>query len=484
MDSISKTVHYKQNILLAPDKFIHRETTEDPHQYRSEFQRDRDRIINSQVFRRLNGKTQVVLPLSNDHVRNRLTHTIEVAQIAKVVAHQLKLNQILAETIALGHDLGHTPFGHVGERTLSHIMNNCADLVECNNRLSCDAKGFKHNLQSVRVCCELEKLYPQFRGLNLTNFTLWGIRNHSGLSWINCVYYIKNRCYRRRKPAECVNKGELATSFYGIYDNQCKIPGSDNEAWSFEAFVVKIADDIAQRHHDIEDSYITGILSESEIIDEISGKYKDAMIESDEKNLNELKAERKYFLPYVAKFILNLYTRDLIDTTKEKMKEFAKDAKDEVQNQKDFVRLYPKIKKERYENVVSLSKEMKNADKEFKSFIKDAIHNSYAVQVMDGKGSFVIDRLFKAYINNPNQLRDSTIVYIFNILGEEKKHVRELSKKRIGALRNRIIPLLSESDSDKKFYSALLRAISDHIAGMTDDYALGEYSRLYEAKNV
>ena len=109
------------NILEAPERYAQRSTVETPNKYRTDFLRDRDRILYSLEFRRLNGKTQVVFPISNDHIRNRLTHTLEVSQISNVIANNLQLNESLTEAIALGHDIGHTPFGHVGERTLNFI---------------------------------------------------------------------------------------------------------------------------------------------------------------------------------------------------------------------------------------------------------------------------------------------------------------------------------------------------------------------------
>ena len=132
-----------------------------PCEVRSAFQRDRDRIIHSKSFRRLKHKTQVFLSPRGDHYRTRLTHTLEVAQVARTMARALRLNEDLAEAIALGHDLGHTPFGHIGEKTLNQLMPN----------------GFKHNLQSLRMVTRLEN---DGQGLNLTEEVQDGIRNHSG----------------------------------------------------------------------------------------------------------------------------------------------------------------------------------------------------------------------------------------------------------------------------------------------------------------
>src|SRR6202142_2057818 len=131
-----------------------RKHREPPPDWRTQYQRDRDRVIHSRAFRRLEYKTQVFLNGTGDHLRTRLTHTIEVAAIARNIASALKLNQALAETIALAHDLGHSPFGHKGEAVLARLMRGHG--------------GFEHNLQSLRIVEELEHKYPDFPGLNLS----------------------------------------------------------------------------------------------------------------------------------------------------------------------------------------------------------------------------------------------------------------------------------------------------------------------------
>ena len=137
---------------------------EPKHGLRTDFQRDRDRIIHSRAFRRLEYKTQVFLNGTGDHLRTRLTHTMEVAGISRGIARALQLNEDLAEGIALAHDLGHSPFGHAGEQMLDKLMK--------------DHGGFEHNLQSLRVVTELEEKYPDFNGLNLTWETREGLAKH------------------------------------------------------------------------------------------------------------------------------------------------------------------------------------------------------------------------------------------------------------------------------------------------------------------
>ncbi|MFT4549601.1 MAG: dGTPase, partial [Verrucomicrobiales bacterium] len=137
---------------------------EPQHPYRTSFQRDRSRVIHSRAFRRLEYKTQVFLNGTGDHLRTRLTHTIEVASISRTIACALGLNEDLAETIALAHDLGHAPFGHAGEEKLNELM--------------ADHGGFEHNLQSLRVVDLVEAVYPKFPGLNLSYEVLEGLRKH------------------------------------------------------------------------------------------------------------------------------------------------------------------------------------------------------------------------------------------------------------------------------------------------------------------
>lgn len=150
---------------------------------RNNFQKDRDRILYSKPFRRLSGKTQVFFAETDDHIRNRLTHTLEVNQIANTIANHLKLNETLTEAIALGHDLGHTPFGHVGEKTLNSIMNGKVQNV--NNKIGIKKikngyAGFKHNLQGVRILKDLSRNYTTGEyGLDISDKTLYGIANHS-----------------------------------------------------------------------------------------------------------------------------------------------------------------------------------------------------------------------------------------------------------------------------------------------------------------
>ncbi|WP_127143489.1 deoxyguanosinetriphosphate triphosphohydrolase [Pelagibacterium montanilacus] len=216
-----------------------RRTTPDPSPTRSEFQRDRDRIIHSTAFRRLQHKTQVFLHHEGQHFRTRLTHTLEVSQIARSIARALSLNEDLAEAVALAHDLGHTPFGHAGERVLDRLMAEWG--------------GFDHNVQALRVVTLLENRYAEHDGLDLTWETLEGILKHNGplLDGLG-------------RPA-----GRYAQS--GLPPGVGTIPVPRDLRLEthagLEAQIAAIADDIAYNAHDIDDAVRAGLLEIPDLLD-------------------------------------------------------------------------------------------------------------------------------------------------------------------------------------------------------------------------
>jgi dGTPase len=204
---------------------------EPPSPSRTEFQRDRDRIIHSTAFRRLKHKTQVFVEHEGDHYRTRLTHTLEVAQIARSIARALGLDEDLAETLALAHDLGHTPFGHAGERALDRKLAAFG--------------GFDHNAQSLRIVTELERRYAAFDGLNLTFETLEGLVKHNG-------------------PLAGEGKPPVHAS---IAAHDLMQPLDLWSEASAEAQAAAIADDIAYNAHDVDDGLRSGILSLADLRD-------------------------------------------------------------------------------------------------------------------------------------------------------------------------------------------------------------------------
>ena len=197
--------------------------------YRTPFQRDRDRIIHSASFRRLKHKTQVFVNTEGDHYRTRITHSIEVAQIARSIARYLCLNEDLAETLSLAHDLGHTPFGHAGEDALNECMEEYG--------------GFDHNLQTLRVVMFLENKYLKFSGLNLSIETLEGLLKHNG-------------------PVDDL---DLVNNLIGIKKFKDKI--NFNTYPSLEAQISAISDDIAYNNHDIQDGINANLFKLEELVE-------------------------------------------------------------------------------------------------------------------------------------------------------------------------------------------------------------------------
>ncbi len=234
---------------------------ESEHPYRTCFQRDRDRIIHSTAFRRLEYKTQVFVNHEGDHFRTRLTHTIEVAQISRSIARSLRLNEDLAEAVALAHDLGHTPFGHAGEDVLSELMKNQG--------------GFEHNRQSLRVVDRLEEKYPEFPGLNLTFEVREGI--------------IKHESKYDRPPAEEFNPKEKPV---------------------LEAQLVNLADEIAYNCHDVDDGLYSGILNEK-LLSEIE-IWNQLHKKCTEKYSNLTSSQIRH---YIVRQMINREVSDLLETT-------------------------------------------------------------------------------------------------------------------------------------------------------------------------
>jgi dGTPase len=475
--------------LHVPEKFKKRFNEEEfsTSPYRDDFDRDRDRILYSRAFRRLKGKTQVFQAIGEDHLRTRLTHTLEVSQIARTISKNLKLNETLTEAIALGHDLGHTPFGHVGERTLNQIMNNCVKLGDFQDDMNQNQKGFKHNWQSLRVVYDLERNYDLV-GLNLTNFTLWGIVNHSKLVWDECPDSINNSsndCFVDRNIKTCVqNKpGNTSVDFYRNRYYKYLLNNQDVESWSFEAFIVEKCDEIAQRHHDLEDSIHMNILSQKEIVDKLDETFRDFNSGHYQNNRINFALFQKLrntkdtqeFLSYLSKYIVNLYTSLLIESSRKNFDKLIKDHK--LTTQKDFINQYSRMDIKLVKDIINYPMEFRDKDGEIRKFLKNRILNSYEAQRMDGKGNYIIRKLFKAYLSNPKQLHNNTILSAFRNY-EYFEHVNEKEdKKNIGEMRNKIDS--PELRANSKFQISLLRTICDNISGMTDDFAIQEFKQLY-----
>lgn len=482
-------------MFAANPKDVDRRAPEEQHPFRDDFERDRDRILYSKEFRRLSGKTQVFITGFDDHLRTRLTHTLEVSQIARTIAKRLDLNVTLSEAIALAHDLGHTPFGHVGERTLNYIMNGCDKIKDFNDNISEDMRGFKHNYQGIRVVTELEKIDKEYDGLNLTQYTLWGILHHSKIKWGKCKNIVETKCNLRHNNNDCNNNTILKLDFYNKYNDYL----DDNLAWTFEALVVRWADEIAQRHHDIEDALEAKIINKDELIKKLIDLYWNYFTEEEKIQIEKIKGEedKTFYLPAISKFIVNFLVTNLVDYTEKIFIDIK--SKYSIENDKDFLSCKANIKldysqeknkkeKETQEekhdlsiyDLVSYEPSLKKKDDELQKYLANRILNSHLAQRMDGKSNFIIRQLFKAFATNPQQLPDKTILTFYNnYLPQEVDNLKDKSfEEKVGTLRDRLKKDHFELNDDtyKKY---LLRTICDYIAGMTDQYAIEQYKLLY-----
>lgn len=269
---------------------------EEEHPYRSVYQRDKDRIIHSTAFRRLEYKTQVFVNHEGDHYRTRLTHTIEVAQIARCISRALFLNEDLSEAIALAHDLGHTPFGHSGEDALRILMK--------------DHGGFEHNVQGLRVVDVLEKRYSQFAGLNLS----WEVR-------------------------ESIAK-------HNILSDDPNVKQFDlSRQPLLEAKIVDIADSIAYDNHDIDDSLKAGLITESGLEEVELWRYAKEKVREQYSNLSK-DMENTHTIRY----LIDMEVTDLIEHTQLMIEKMKIRATDDVQESKEkLVSFSPEISKKKLE---------------------------------------------------------------------------------------------------------------------------------------
>jgi dGTPase len=274
-----------------------RKHREEPPEWRTHYQRDRDRVIHSRAFRRLEYKTQVFLNGSGDHLRTRLTHTIEVAAISRNIARALRLNEDLCETIALAHDLGHSPFGHKGETALSKLMKNHG--------------GFEHNRQSLRIVEELEQKYPGFPGLNLS----WEVR-------------------------------EGLVKHFTSYDHPGKRKGFDAKSSSLEAQVANLSDEITYYSHDLDDGIDSALLDEKKLRKDV--KIWNLAARTVEKQFGPLADEcRRYF---TIRCLIDMQVRNVVETTEKCIASAGVKSADDVRLQsRALVRYSPERRRQNQE---------------------------------------------------------------------------------------------------------------------------------------
>jgi dGTPase len=345
---------------------------EDEPGYRTAFQRDRDRILHTTAFRRLEYKTQVFINYEGDYYRTRLTHTLEVAQIGRTIARALGANEDLIEVICLAHDLGHSAFGHSGEAALNRLMK--------------EHGGFDHNKQSLRIVTKLEQRYPDFPGLNLT----WEVR-------------------------EGIVKHETEYDVSDSSDYDPELRGH------LEAQIANVADEIAYTAHDLDDGLRSGMISPAmldgiplwEILAESVGW---------QGILDDLSRHR------LIRRLIGILVTDMVEATSERLRNSGVTSVDELQRL-DY-------------NVIGFSEELHRRNRELKDFLYANLYRHPRVVRMQVKAEHLLNNLFEAFRNEPAIL---------------PKHVQKRIDER-----------------------GLERTICDHIAGMTDRYAVGEYKKLFD----
>jgi len=306
------------------------------HAYRGEFQRDRDRVIHSTAFRRLVYKTQVFVNHEGDHYRTRLTHSLEVGQIARTVATCLGLNELLVEAISLSHDLGHTPFGHAGQDALNESMKPFG--------------GFEHNLQSLRVVDELEQKYADFPGLNLTFETREGILKHCSKKNARQLGDVGERFISRRQPG-------------------------------LEAQLANIADEIAYNNHDVDDGLRAGLLT----IEELNTV--DLFREQHDRVLrNRPGIARRALIHETVRGMINHVVTDLVDSSRRALVEHAPDNIDAVRALS--------------QPLIGFSDHVAGQHRALKRYLQHSLYQHDSVLAMTARAHQVVTGLFQRFMND------------------------------------------------------------------------------------
>lgn len=333
-----------------------RQHPEPPPHLRSEFQRDRDRIVHSTAFRRLRHKTQVFVSDEGDLFRTRLTHSLEVAQIARSAARAMGLDEDLTEAIALAHDLGHTPFGHAGQHALNECMQDCG--------------GFEHNLQSLRIVDFLEQHYASFDGLNLTFETREGILKH---------------CSKERA-------GKL-----GTVGERFLIGGQP----SLEAQLTNLADELAYNSHDVDDGLRAGLLN-MEALTETS------LFRNCHKAVVGLhpRLPRERLRHEIIRRMIDAQVTDLVETSRETFRSARIETLQDVRNQA--------------RPLIGFSPEMETQHRELKKFLRKQMYRHHHVHRMTVKARRIVRDLFEAFSSDPELLPEHFQKHAENLAKSEE----------------------------------------------------------------
>jgi dGTPase len=331
---------------------------EPPSATRTDFQRDRDRIVHSTAFRRLAHKTQVFVDHESDHFRTRLTHTIEVAQIARALARALRLDDDLVEAIALGHDLGHTPFGHTGEDALDACMG--------------EHGGFDHNSHALRIVTELERHYAEFDGLNLTQPTLAGLIKHNG-PLLDASGAPTERYRARGVPAAVLRHNAMQDMELSLHA-------------SLEAQAAAIADDIAYDAHDIDDGLRAGLFSLAELraaVPYVEGLMRE--IDALHPGLEDARAIHELTRRVITRFI-----EDAIGESGRRIAESKVDS--------------PEAVGLAGRTLVGQTAAIETADRDIKAFLFTRMYRHPNVRKVRDEADAIVRRLFKTYFSDPSAM--------------------------------------------------------------------------------
>lgn len=341
--------------------------------YRTCFQRDRDRVLHTTSFRRLEYKTQVFINYEGDYYRTRLTHTLEVTQIGRTLARALGASEDLVEVICMAHDMGHPPFGHSGETTLNTLMKNHG--------------GFNHNHHSYRIVTEIEKRYPDFPGLNLSWEVLEGMVKHET-----------------------------------EYDKTDALDFDPDLRGNLEAQITNVADELAYTSHDLDDGLRSGIITPAML------KGIELWELVAEKNLEDACGMDDLTRHMIIRDLTGMQVTSMIKSTTERIKSSG-------------IKTLKELQSLPY-NVVGFDEEMKSRNRVLKDFLLKNMYHQYRVVRMHKKAERILTELFKAYADEPSML-----------------------------------PIQFQALIDEKGKE---RTICDYLAGMTDRFAVDEYSKLFD----
>lgn len=434
----------------------------DEDEDRCEFQRDRERIVNSKAFRRLVDKAQIFSADKGDHYRTRMTHTLEVNQIAKAISICLKLNLDLTEAIALAHDLGHTPFGHQGERTIKDILNDkelvgLFNITDSKNDWKKEIGGFKHNFQGIRVLTKLEEKYVEYPGLDISFQVLEGVLKHTKL---------KDACINEFISSEFVDELHMDYAF----------------CTNLEGQVIFIADEIAQRGHDIDDAITSGMINIDELLNSLSAyKFQElyGLLLEERDNIYSYKRqyvnESELIIGRIISCIVGYFVADVV-------KESANNIGNYNANNENGV--FDK-------QLIDFSKQGKICSDFLEKIVNKRVISNSEVSRFDYNAENIIKKLFENYYRNPKLLHSGTLrrIYVDTLQNKNPLVANsavdlsngniEVIRKEIEMITERKISDINEEESRVIFEKRkiLIRNIADYISGMTDSYAMKEYNR-------